>query len=98
MERCIAMKEERVSINILNWLESNGWKIICYDFPQSGTGQKIGMIKKTVITIQILNTHLRIKKIILYRKGFFFPVDFVFSEYKSQANPWNKITDNPYIC
>ena len=32
------MKEEKVTINILNWLESNGWKIICYDFPQSGTG------------------------------------------------------------
>lgn len=32
------MREERVTINILNWLESNGWKIICYDFPQSGTG------------------------------------------------------------
>lgn len=32
------MKEERVTINILNWLESNGWKIIGYDFPQSGTG------------------------------------------------------------
>jgi len=38
MERCLIMKEERVTINILNWLESNGWKIICYDFPQSGTG------------------------------------------------------------
>lgn len=32
------MKEERVTINIMNWLESNGWKIVCYDFPQSGTG------------------------------------------------------------
>ncbi len=32
------MKEERVTINILNWLELNGWKIVCYDFPQSGTG------------------------------------------------------------
>lgn len=38
MERCLTMKEERVTINILNWLESNGWEIICYDFPQSGTG------------------------------------------------------------
>lgn len=38
MERCLIMKEERVTINILNWLENNGWKIICYDFPQSGTG------------------------------------------------------------
>ena len=32
------MREERVTINILNWLECNGWKIVCYDFPQSGTG------------------------------------------------------------
>jgi hypothetical protein len=32
------MREERVTINILNWLERNGWKIVCYDFPQSGTG------------------------------------------------------------
>lgn len=32
------MKEEKVTKNILNWLEDNGWKIICYDFPQSGTG------------------------------------------------------------
>jgi hypothetical protein len=38
MERRLIMKEERVTINILNWLENNGWKIICYDFPQSGTG------------------------------------------------------------
>jgi len=32
------MREERVTINILNWLEENDWKIVCYDFPQSGTG------------------------------------------------------------
>lgn len=32
------MREEKVTINLLNWLETNGWKIICYDFPQSGTG------------------------------------------------------------
>jgi len=32
------MREERVTINILNWLEQNGWYIVCYDFPQSGTG------------------------------------------------------------
>ena len=38
MERRLAMTEERVTINILNWLEHNGWKIICHDFPQSGTG------------------------------------------------------------
>lgn len=38
MERRLAMREEKVTINILNWLEENGWQIICYDFPQSGTG------------------------------------------------------------
>lgn len=38
MERRLIMREERVTINILNWLEKNGWQIVCYDFPQSGTG------------------------------------------------------------
>lgn len=35
------MREEKVTINFLNWLESKGWSIICYDFPQSGTGLMI---------------------------------------------------------
>jgi hypothetical protein len=36
MERCIT--EEQTTKAILNWLELNDWKIICFDFPQSGTG------------------------------------------------------------
>ena len=36
MERRIT--EEQVTKSILNWLEENGWEIICFDFPQSGTG------------------------------------------------------------
>lgn len=32
------MKEEKVTKNILQWLTDNNWEIICYDFPQSGTG------------------------------------------------------------
>lgn len=32
------MTEEKVTINLLKWLQYNGWKIICFDFPQSGTG------------------------------------------------------------
>lgn len=32
------MREEKVTINLLNWLESHDWRIVCYDFPQSGTG------------------------------------------------------------
>lgn len=36
MERRIT--EEKVTKAILRWLVRNGWKIICFDFPQSGTG------------------------------------------------------------
>lgn len=32
------MTEEHVTKRILKWLVDNEWKIICYDFPQSGTG------------------------------------------------------------
>lgn len=30
--------EEFVTTKIVNWLRQNGWTIVCYDFPQSGTG------------------------------------------------------------
>jgi hypothetical protein len=36
MER--RLTEEQITKAILNWLEANGWEIICFDFPQSGTG------------------------------------------------------------
>ena len=36
MER--RLTEEQATKAILDWLEENGWKIICFDFPQSGTG------------------------------------------------------------
>lgn len=32
------LTEEKVTKLILMWLETNDWKIVCYDFPQSGTG------------------------------------------------------------
>jgi len=32
------VREEKVTKNVLDWLELNGWNVICYDFPQSGTG------------------------------------------------------------
>jgi hypothetical protein len=32
------MREEKVTILILKWLQKHDWKIISYDFPQSGTG------------------------------------------------------------
>ena len=36
MERRIT--EEQATKAILDWLELNDWQIICFDFPQSGTG------------------------------------------------------------
>lgn len=33
------MTEEQVTKTILKWLRINCWNIICYDFPQSGTGR-----------------------------------------------------------
>ena len=33
------MSEEQVTKAILKWLLDNYWKIICFDFPQSGTGR-----------------------------------------------------------
>ena len=32
------MTEEQVTKSILSWLMQENWEIVCYDFPQSGTG------------------------------------------------------------
>lgn len=32
------MREEQVTKAILKWLIDHQWSIVCYDFPQSGTG------------------------------------------------------------
>ena len=33
------MKEEQVTKAVLKWLIANKWEIVCFDFPQSGTGR-----------------------------------------------------------
>ncbi len=33
------IKEEDITKAIISWLEKNSWEIICFDFPQSGTGK-----------------------------------------------------------
>ena len=33
------MTEEFITLSIIKWLESNNWEIVCFDFPQSGTGK-----------------------------------------------------------
>jgi len=32
------MTEEKITLSIIEWLKLKSWKIICFDFPQSGTG------------------------------------------------------------
>lgn len=32
------IKEEDITKFLLDWLEEKGWTILCFDFPQSGTG------------------------------------------------------------
>ena len=33
------MREEQVTKAILDWLVKHQWRIVCFDFPQSGTGK-----------------------------------------------------------
>lgn len=33
------MTEEQVTKALLQYLTDNGWHIVCFDFPQSGTGK-----------------------------------------------------------
>lgn len=33
------MREEQVTKALLKWLMDNLWQIVCFDFPQSGTGR-----------------------------------------------------------
>lgn len=35
------MREEHVTKAILKWLLDNEWTIVCFDFPQSGTGKML---------------------------------------------------------
>ena len=48
------MREEQVTKIILEWLINSGWKIVCFDFPQSGTGKFLhanGSLEKNKDTI-----------------------------------------------
>ena len=33
------MTEEKITKAVIGWLQENGWEIVCFDFPQSGTGR-----------------------------------------------------------
>jgi len=35
------MSEEQITKAFLKWLESENWELVCFDFPQSGTGRML---------------------------------------------------------
>jgi len=85
------MTEEFVTKAILIWLESNGWKIICFDFPQSGTGICLHINKNLRIG---KNQNVIIPDIIAHKNQcvlFFENKDrFVFSDFLKLAMIKNK--------
>jgi|SRR3989338_1745515 len=79
MERRI--REEDVTKAIICWLEKNSWSIICYDFPQSGTGKvlhsnnRVGLKNKNSIIPDIVAVKSGVV-VILENKDRFFLSDF----------------------
>lgn len=74
------MTEERVTKTILKWLISKGWEIICYDFPQSGTGILLhpnGSIDKNKDTISPDIVAVKYDKCLFFEnKSYFYYPDF----------------------
>ena len=82
MERRI--KEENVTKNILLWMESNGWEIISFDFPQSGTGILIHPNDRTSKNVGFIPDIIAFKDDVVV---FFENKDrFVFSDFEKVDN------------
>lgn len=58
------IKEEEVTKRILKWLVQNKWEIICFDFPQSGTGYQLHPNDRLSKTMGII-----IPDIVAYKNG-----------------------------
>ena len=87
------MREEKVTKNILDWLEENGWTIICYDFPQSGTGVLLHLNNKNRIEKNkggIIPDIIAVKKqsaVFFENKDRFYEPDFdKLNEIKTESN------------
>lgn len=93
MARCV-IQEEDVTLQILAWLKENKWEIVCYDFPQSGTGYVLKpngskSKNKGCITPDIVAVNIQSQVCIFFEnKNRYFYKDFV------KQN--SLITDNQY--
>jgi len=93
MERRIT--EEQLTKLIINWLESNDWEIISFDFPQSGTGISLHPnenIRTSKNKASIIPDIVAIKNktvIFFENKDRFVITDFVKTEYLKQTSDYS---------
>ena len=90
--------EERITNYILDYLEENGWKILCFDYPQSGTGiyfkdeNFLNNKNKNSINPDIIVTK---DKISLYfeNKSYYYEPDVDLIKKLKKLNPYRKSID-----
>lgn len=94
--------EERITNYILDYLEENGWKILCFDYPQSGTGiyfkneNLLGNKNKNSINPDIIATK---NKISLYfeNKSYYYQPDVDLLKKLKILNPYRKSIDRKLL-
>ena len=79
--------EEQVTKAILDWLETKGWEIICFDFPQSGTGVSLHLNEELRTT---KNKGAFIPDIVAIKKGI---VVFFENKDKFVLDDFNKVEE-----
>ncbi len=98
MERRIT--EEKVTKAIINWLALNDWEIICFDFPQSGTGVSLHL-NQTLRTTKNKGTFIpdivAIKSgivVFFENKDRFVLTDFIKVQYLKETNDYETAIKN----
>ncbi len=94
MERSIALTEEDVTKQIIKWLIEKGWKIVAYDFPQSGTGRQLhpnnAANKTDGIIIPDIVAHKGNTVVYFENKDRFVLSDFTKLHYVKKSNNYSK--------
>jgi len=89
------IREENVTKAILTWLEQGSWEIVCFDFPQSGTGRvlhandRTGIKNKDTIIPDIIAVKEQIVVFFENKDRFYLP-DFVKIENIKVNNNYSK--------
>ena len=90
------MTEEKVTIAILLYLENNGWEVVTYDYPQSGTGRvihpNIGVREDTKNKGAIIPDIIAVRNgnaVYFENKNRFYALDFDKVEMLKTNNPYS---------